>query len=524
MNGQVGKKAVHVKWAGKTIALGTFPIAEADDKCARAKALTRAWRSTMRPKPSREWVMLELERLNVRVVSGRLGNKDAGSDGSDEDEDSRSKPRDHHHSMNAMMDPSLMGGVRRGSITASLLNAADMARGDWGGGGGDRMSSFGLENSLAPMRRNSSLPMSLLGADSNDTMPNLSGGGGGNSSGKDLDPVIPPHRPLVGGGSAAAYEAARADHYRKLAEQKNNKSKNDSSHQSSGRMSSASNMSGGSNNSKNGSSSQRRMSELRSSLGLGSSLGMSGFGNSMSQMRDNNSGGNFSVNPNEHYEMLKLHHMNLLNEIQETTLMMNLYQQQQMQQENLQKQLQMQLQEEQKRQRKQQQEDQRANGFDANMLLENQENGGRLGGDNMVDMNDRNMNGKGNSDGSRYDTMGQRQMDYDNSDNRSRGSTEAPPIDAVPQISHESNENSSRSGARETPSTSSKDEPNGMTSELKPKEEPESEQERKKRELQKIKDEIAERQRILEELERAESSKEDEKAPNADKSIPSAAI
>jgi len=31
--------------------------------------------------------------------------------------------------------------------------------------------------------------------------------------------------------------------------------------------------------------------------------------------------------------MLKLHHMNLLNEIQETTLMMNLYQQQQMQQQ-----------------------------------------------------------------------------------------------------------------------------------------------------------------------------------------------
>ena len=29
--------------------------------------------------------------------------------------------------------------------------------------------------------------------------------------------------------------------------------------------------------------------------------------------------------------MLKLHHMNLLNEIQETTLMMNLYQQQQLQ-------------------------------------------------------------------------------------------------------------------------------------------------------------------------------------------------
>jgi hypothetical protein len=63
------------QWAGKTIALGTFPSAEADEKCARAKALTRAWRSTMRPKPTREWVMMELERLGVRVVSGRLGRK-----------------------------------------------------------------------------------------------------------------------------------------------------------------------------------------------------------------------------------------------------------------------------------------------------------------------------------------------------------------------------------------------------------------------------------------------------------------
>jgi hypothetical protein len=74
------------QWAGKTIALGTFPAGEADEKCARAKALTRAWRSTMRPKPSRDWVMLELERLGVRVVSGRLGRK-AG-----EDEEGEKKP------------------------------------------------------------------------------------------------------------------------------------------------------------------------------------------------------------------------------------------------------------------------------------------------------------------------------------------------------------------------------------------------------------------------------------------------
>ena len=69
------------RWAGKTIALGTFPAAEADEKCARAKALTRAWRSTMRPKPSRDWVMCELERLNVRVVSGRLGRKEDEEEG-----------------------------------------------------------------------------------------------------------------------------------------------------------------------------------------------------------------------------------------------------------------------------------------------------------------------------------------------------------------------------------------------------------------------------------------------------------
>ena len=59
----------------------------------------------------------------------------------------------------------------------------------------------------------------------------------------------------------------------------------------------------------------------QSSLGLGSLAG-GGIGSM-----------GMAVNPNQHYEMLKLHHMNLLNEIQETTLMMNLYQQQQLQQQ-----------------------------------------------------------------------------------------------------------------------------------------------------------------------------------------------
>lgn len=216
----------------------------------------------MRPKPSREWVMMELERLGVRVVSGRLGRK-AGEEGD---------------------DASNSGPDKKGGM-AGAPNQAQMGAGLAQGGGMPRSNSLGwgsdadLSNLIAS-RRNSSLGLSMM----NETM----GGRRGSLSslgqiiGLDGDPTMPPHRPFVGGGAAAAFEAARHDHFtQKSAEQ------------------------------------QRRAS----SLGLGS-LG----GGGMSSM-------GMSVNPNQHYEMLKLHHMNLLNEIQETTLMMNLYQQQQLQQQ-----------------------------------------------------------------------------------------------------------------------------------------------------------------------------------------------
>jgi hypothetical protein len=132
-------------------------------------------------------------------------------------------------------------------------------------------------------RRSSSIGMSLLPdhdlSRRNGSM-NLAGVLG------DLGGDMPPHRPLVGGGSAAAYEAARADHYNNLAN-------------------------------KGAGGQERRASGLSLGGAMGGGMGM-------------------SVNPNQHYEMLKLHHMNLLNEIQETTLMMNLYQQQQLQQQQLQ--------------------------------------------------------------------------------------------------------------------------------------------------------------------------------------------
>jgi len=242
------KKAVHVKWAGKTIALGTFPSAEADEKCARAKALTRAWRSTMRPKPTRDWVMLELERLGVRVVSGRLGRK-AGDDDDEAKKNTVGVPpppvaRNNSLGWGAGADLDALMQRRNSSLGLSMMNDSEFKR----------RSSL---NSLGP----------ALGLDTG------------------IDPTMPPHRPLVGGGAAAAYEAARADHYQQKREEQ-----------------------------------QHRASRL----GLGMGGGMGGGG--MPQM-------GLSVNPNQHYEMLKLHHMNLLNEIQETTLMMNLYQQQQLQQQ-----------------------------------------------------------------------------------------------------------------------------------------------------------------------------------------------
>ena len=234
--------------------------------------------------------MLELERLNVRVVSGRaVKDEDYAGD--------ESIGRMQNAPNNA--DPNLVG--RRGSITASLLNAADIARASGGGGEwsvdngiGNGNGLGGFDASSMQQRRNNNNSQH-----SNSIMGDLS---------KKDD--VPAHRPLVGGGSAAAYEAARAEHYRELAEKKN---KDQSPSNEDGIMSNA-------------------MGVMQSGgLGGGMQQGLGGP----------------SINANQHYEMLKLHHMNLLNEIQETTLMMNIYQQQQFQQQQQQQMQQQQIKEQQ---------------------------------------------------------------------------------------------------------------------------------------------------------------------------------
>ena len=139
----------------------------------------------MRPKPSRDWVMVELERLGVRVVSGRLGRK-SGEEGEE-------------------------GG-------AGDKKSGGMAAQSGMGGPMDRNNSIGWGSPDADLsslmaRRSSSLGLSMM----NDAGRRGSLGSLGQVVGMESD--LPPHRPMVGGGAAAAYEASRHDHYTGKGEQ-----------------------------------------------------------------------------------------------------------------------------------------------------------------------------------------------------------------------------------------------------------------------------------------------------------------
>lgn len=132
----------------------------------------------MRPKPTRDWVMTELERLGVRVVSGRLGRK-AGEDADDKGQAQMGGPPPVERSgsigwgadgdLNSLMaggrrpsmNLAMMGDGRRSSIGSlgpmvGLDGDAGLGLGHRGLGGGfdvgdaqRRASSLGL-GSLAP--------------------------------------------------------------------------------------------------------------------------------------------------------------------------------------------------------------------------------------------------------------------------------------------------------------------------------------------------------------------------------------
>jgi len=268
--------------------------------------------------------MLELERLDVRVVSGRVTQKDPSTSESDNDEDHPNPSRGSSKNNTALassqqqqqqqqLTDDLLNQHRRNSITASLLNVADLARGN------DRRNRMASMDSGFFFNRAGSLG---LGPNFN---LNMSGSLGGDQNRavdkKDIstDARIPSVRPYVGGGSAAAYEATREDYYRKVAERR--KSQNKDGGAAGGVLDHAKALTG----------SRGSIGGLSNDAGALGSLNQIGAGvGGMNQQM--NLPLSLPTNASKHYEMLKLHHMNLLNEIQETTLMMNLYQQQHVQQ------------------------------------------------------------------------------------------------------------------------------------------------------------------------------------------------
>lgn len=72
---QVPKKSAHVKWQGRSIALGTFPIPEARAKIIQARELTKEFRqSRVGRSMTRDDVIEELERRRIRIVASRRGS------------------------------------------------------------------------------------------------------------------------------------------------------------------------------------------------------------------------------------------------------------------------------------------------------------------------------------------------------------------------------------------------------------------------------------------------------------------
>lgn len=275
-----GRRAAHVKWDGKTIALGTFSASEAAEKCNRAKALTKKWRTTMVPKPDVEWVKKALERLNIRVVNDRPGRRKkrdinqleqhSQGHGHGHGGHGATTNLDHHHS----------------SLDSNALLA------------GFQQQSHLPRNSMNINASNLSSYANTYGqATNSNPYSSMVGGVADVSSSMERRFSNPSQRRFDNQHASSIYTNP-------LAQAQNGYDL--SSMQDYQTAAAAANLT----------SSHEHHSRVQ-----GTTTGQGGLSSTQQQLS------NLVFGSHKHYEVLKEHHLNLLQELQETTLLMNMYHQ-----------------------------------------------------------------------------------------------------------------------------------------------------------------------------------------------------
>ena len=240
-------KFILFKWDGKTIALGTFSAQEAAEKCNKAKALTKKWRTTMIPKPDVEWVKNTLERLNIRVVNDRPGRRKKRPI-SDLDQISRTSSPSQQQRLIHLAQ----------SRDQTLQNNGLMF--NQGGGVSNSFSTLGNSGSHSPLARRLSNPTHYNSQSQQRSLPNSV-----------LATLPNPGNVYNIANSLSGYETTTTNDYH------------------------------------NALNTNERATMVQGSNTTQQQLANLAFGS------------------NQHYEVLKEHHMNLLKELQETTALMNMY-------------------------------------------------------------------------------------------------------------------------------------------------------------------------------------------------------
>lgn len=279
MHNMDGRRAAHVKWDGKTIALGTFSAMEAVEKCERAKALTKKWRATMVPKPDVEWVKKALEKLNIRVVNDRPGRR----------RKDEILEKERKKNANALLGPHMIGGeelygglpsmARKDKNDGSMFSSFQQ-------GFPPGMSSAGPDQALGMSSMNAAYGMAgMAGGNGNARLPsgNMSGGGMSRRFSHDNGPGLSQFNPMQMGNNLP------------------------------------SNFENNMGNMGNMGRNPYQQGILSRDFGMNSSGKIPGLDSPGSSR--------------QHYGVLKEHHDNLLKELQQTTYMMQMYQQNYEQQE-----------------------------------------------------------------------------------------------------------------------------------------------------------------------------------------------